>query len=46
MQARSTNLESLFEQACQTVPELHIPDDVQAKTKVKKLVVVVCDAKY
>lgn len=44
IKARGTNLELVIEQACQTVPKLHIPDDAQCETKVRKLVVVVRNA--
>lgn len=45
MQKQSHSLETTIEQACKTVPKLHILEDVEASTKVRKLASVVCTLK-
>lgn len=44
IKVHNENLESVIEQVSETVLELHIRDDAQAKMKFRKLAIVVCDA--
>lgn len=46
MKSCNPNLKSEIQQGCKIVLELHILNDAYAEMKVKKLAIVVHDAKY